>query len=368
MARAALLCLYLLLGVPSSLLAQVRELPDFTDLAEKQGPTVVNISTTQMRERRSGQGPNIEEDDPLYDFFRRFIPRPPGPGQPPRELESRSLGSGFIISADGFILTNAHVVDAADEITVRLTDKREFKARVIGADRRTDLAVIKIDATGLPAAGMGNSDSTRVGEWVLAIGNPMGEQFAFTVTAGIVSAKGRGQLGVSTFENFIQTDAAINLGNSGGALVNAEGKLVGLNSAIAGRQAGIEGIGFAIPVSTAKMVLESIVKTGSVTRGWIGVGLQPITPALAEAFKLGALEGVVINEVLRSGPADKAGVKLGDVLLEVEGQRVTDPQSVLNVVAALAPGSPAKLKIKRKDQDLELAVTVGRRPKAPARE
>src|SRR3989475_5782629 len=213
MARVLFICL--LLGLPSALVAQGRELPDFTELAERQGPTVVNISTTQVRERRaSPQIPNLEEDDPLYDFFRRFIPRPPGPGgQGPRDFESRSLGSGFIISTDGYVLTNAHVVDSADEITVRLNDKREFKARVIGADRRTDLALIKIDATGLPAVRMGDPNRLKVGEWVVAIGSPFG--FDSTVTAGIVSAKGR-SLPQENFVPFIQTDVAINPGNSGG--------------------------------------------------------------------------------------------------------------------------------------------------------
>ncbi len=223
MTRALLF--YLLLWTPSALLAQGRELPDFTELAERQGPTVVNISTTQARERRAGpQIPNIEEDDPLYDFFRRFVPRPPGPGQGPREFESRSLGSGFIISTDGYILTNAHVVDSADEVTVRLTDKRDFKARVIGADRRTDLALIKIEATGLPAVRMGDPNRLRVGEWVVAIGSPFG--FDNTVTAGIVSAKGR-SLPQENFVPFIQTDVAINPGNSGGPLFNMRGEVVG---------------------------------------------------------------------------------------------------------------------------------------------
>src|SRR5712691_2214924 len=237
MARVLFICL--LLGLPSVLVAQGRELPDFTELAERQGPTVVNISTTQVRERRaSPQIPNLEEDDPLYDFFRRFIPRPPGPGgQGPRDFESRSLGSGFIISTDGYVLTNAHVVDSADEITVRLTDKREFKARVIGADRRTDLALIKIDPNRL-----------KVGEWVVAIGSPFG--FDSTVTAGIVSAKGR-SLPQENFVPFIQTDVAINPGNSGGPLFNMRCEVVGINSQIYSRTGGFMGLSFAIPIDVA---------------------------------------------------------------------------------------------------------------------
>ena len=320
-------------------------------------PAVVNIFTS--KEVRTPRHPFFSDPQ-----FRRFF----GDGGGGDTQRVTSLGSGVIVSAEGYILTNHHVVDGADEIEVALADGKKLLAKVVGNDPETDLAVLKVQNESLPAIIFGTSEALRVGDVVLAIGNPFG--VGQTVTSGIVSALGRSGLGINVFENFIQTDAAINPGNSGGALVDARGSLVGINTAIYSRAPGGAslGIGFAIPVSTAKMVLESIVKTGSVTRGWIGVELQPITPALAESFKLEALEGVIINGVLRNGPADQGGAKPGDVLLEIEGRRVTDPQSVLNVVAALAPGSAAKLKVKRKGQDLELAITVGRRPKAPARE
>ena len=354
MARAALLCL--LLWVPSSLLAQGRELPDFTDLAEKQGPTVVNISTTQMRERRTGQGPNIEEDDPLYDFFRRFIPRPPGPGQSPRELESRSLGSGFIISADGYILTNAHVVDAADEITVRLTDKREFKARVIGADRRTDLALIKIEAGGLPAVRMGDPNRLKVGEWVVAIGSPFG--FDSTVTAGIVSAKGR-SLPQENFVPFIQTDVAINPGNSGGPLFNMRGEVVGINSQIYSRTGGFMGLSFAIPIDVAMDVQSQLRQSGRVSRGRIGVVIQEVSKELADSFGLSKPSGALVNAVEKGGPAEKAGVETGDIILRFDGKPVSSSSELPRIVGSTKPGSRASIEIWRKGVTREVTVTVG---------
>src|SRR5262249_42305740 len=264
----------------------------------------------------------------------------------------------------GYILTNQHVVEAADEIEVALPDGKKLLAKVVGADPETDLAVLRVEAKNLPAITFGSSDSLRVGDIVLAIGNPFG--VGQTVTSGIVSAVGR-SVGLSAFENFIQTDAAINPGNSGGALIDARGNLIGINTAIFSRTGGSIGIGFATPVSTAKTVLEQIIKSGSVTRGWIGVELQPVTPALAESFKLGTSEGAIINGVLSGGPADKGGAKPGDVLVAIEGRAVADPQSVLNLVTGLAPGTPARMKIKRKGQDVELAITVGRRPKPQVR-
>ena len=354
MARAVLLCL--LLWVPSSLLAQGRELPDFTDLAEKQGPTVVNISTTQMRERRSGQGPNIEEDDPLYDFFRRFIPRPPGPGQSPRELESRSLGSGFLISADGYILTNAHVVDAADEITVRLTDKREFKARIIGADRRTDLALIKIEAAGLPTVRMGDPNRLKVGEWVVAIGSPFG--FDSTVTAGIVSAKGR-SLPQENFVPFIQTDVAINPGNSGGPLFNMRGEVVGINSQIYSRTGGFMGLSFAIPIDVAMDVQSQLRQFGRVSRGRIGVVIQEVSKELADSFGLSKPTGALVNAVEKGGPAEKAGVETGDIILRFDGKPVSSSSELPRIVGNTKPGSRASIEIWRKGVTREVTVTVG---------
>jgi len=315
---------------------------------KKAMPSVVNISTS--KELR------LPRNSPLYEL-RRFL------GDDPQK--ATSLGSGVIVSASGYILTNNHVVEAADEIEVSLSDGKKLLATVVGSDPETDLAVLHVDATDLPATTFGSSESLRVGDIVLAIGNPFG--FGQTVTSGIVSALGRSGLGINVFENFIQTDAAINPGNSGGALVNASGNLVGINTAIFSRNGGSMGIGFATPVSIAKLVLEQIIKNGSVTRGWIGVELGPMTPALAESFSLGTSEGAIIKGVLNGGPADKAGVKPGDVLVAIEGKAILDPQSVLNVVTGIAPGSAAKVKVKRKGQDLELAVTVGRRPKPPAR-
>jgi S1-C subfamily serine protease len=257
------------------------------------------------------------------------------------------------------------VVEAADEIEVALADGKKLLAKVVGNDPETDLAVLRVSAENLPAITFGSSDALKVGDVVLAIGNPFG--VGQTVTGGIVSALGRTGLGINTFENFIQTDAPINPGNSGGALIDAGGNLVGINTAIFSRSGGSMGIGFAIPVSTAKMVLEQIVKAGGVTRGWIGVEVQEITPALAESFKLGGQRGALIAGVLRGGPADKAGVKPGDVLVEVQGTPVADPTAMLNLIAALPPGSTAKMKLKRQGQDVDATISVGRRPKPQPR-
>jgi len=318
-------------------------------------PSVVNIFTS--KEIRSPRHPLL--NDPI---FRRFF----GEQMPEDAQRASSLGSGVIVSSTGYVLTNHHVVEAADEIEVALHDGKKLLAKVVGNDPETDLAVLQVNAQNLPAITFGSSDALKVGDVVLAIGNPFG--VGQTVTAGIVSALGRTGLGINTFENFIQTDAAINPGNSGGALVDAGGNLVGINTAIfSSRLGGSMGIGFAIPVSTAKMVLEQIVKNGSVTRGWIGVEVQEITPPVAESFKLQTSRGALIAGVLRGGPADKAGVKPGDVLVEVEGRPVADPTSMLNLIAALAPGNTAKVKLKRAGKDLDASITVGRRPKPQAR-
>ncbi len=357
---ARVLLAWLLLGIPSVLFAQGRELPDFTELAERQGPTVVNISTTQARERRaSPQVPNLDEDDPLYDFFRRFIPRPPGSGPGPREFESRSLGSGFIISTDGYILTNAHVVDSADEITVRLTDKREFKARVIGADRRTDLALIKIEAAGLPAVRMGDPNRLRVGEWVVAIGSPFG--FDSTVTAGIVSAKGR-SLPQENFVPFIQTDVAINPGNSGGPLFNMRGEVVGINSQIYSRTGGFMGLSFAIPIDVAMDVQGQLRRFGKVSRGRIGVVIQQVSKELAESFGLPKPTGALVNAVEKGGPAEKAGVETGDIILRFGGKPVTSSSELPRMVGGTRPGARASIEVWRKGASRELTVTVGELP------
>ena len=326
----------------------------YYDAVQRATPSVVNIFTS--KEIRAPRHPLL--NDPI---FRRFF----GEQLPDEAQRASSLGSGVIVSASGYVLTNHHVVEAADEIEVALTDGKRLLAKVVGNDPETDLAVLRLDAENLPAISFGSSDALRVGDVVLAIGNPFG--VGQTVTSGIVSALGRTGLGISTFENFVQTDAAINPGNSGGALVDAAGNLIGINTAIFSRTDGLKGIGFAIPVSTAKMVLEQIVRSGSVTRGWIGVEVQEITPPVAESFKLAGTRGALIAGVLRGGPADKAGIKPGDVLLEVQGKPVADPAAMLNLIAALAPGSPATMKVKRQGQDVDASVTVGRRPKPQAR-
>jgi Do/DeqQ family serine protease len=329
--------------------------PDsYYDAVQRATPSVVNVFTSKAV--RTPRHPLF--DDPL---FRRFF----GDQLPDETQRATSLGSGVIISPSGYVITNNHVVEAADEIEVALPDGKTLLARVVGSDPETDLVVLRVDATQLPAIALGSSEKLHVGDIVLAIGNPFG--VGQTVTSGIVSALGRAGLGINTFENFIQTDAAINPGNSGGALVDAHGNLVGINTAIYSRSGGSMGIGFAIPVSTVRVVMEQIIKTGSVTRGWIGVEAQGITPPLAESFGLDSTLGAIIAGVLRGGPADKAGIKPGDVLVEVNGKPVADPQGMLNLIAALEPGSTARLKLRRRDKDVELNVTVGRRPKPQPR-
>jgi serine protease DegQ len=326
----------------------------YHEAVQRAAPSVVNIFTS--KEIRSPRHPLL--NDPL---FRRFFA-----DQLPDEAQrASSLGSGVIVSTSGYVLTNHHVVEAADEIEVALADGKKLLAKVVGNDPETDLAVLRVSAENLPAITFGSSDALKVGDVVLAIGNPFG--VGQTVTGGIVSALGRTGLGINTFENFIQTDAPINPGNSGGALIDAGGNLVGINTAIFSRSGGSMGIGFAIPVSSAKIVLEQIVRSGSVTRGWIGVEVQEITPALAESFKLGAQRGALIAGVLRGGPADKAGVKPGDVLVEVQDKPVADPTAMLNLIAALPPGAPAKMKLKRQGQDVEATINIGRRPKPQPR-
>jgi serine protease Do len=354
------LLLALSLWLPLMVYAQVRELPDFSELAERQGPAVVNISTTQMRERRAApQLPELDENDPLYDFFRRFIPRQPGPGQSPRQFESRSLGSGFVITADGYIMTNAHVVDAADEINVRLTDKREFKARVIGADKRTDIALIKIDASGLPAVRFGDPNRLRVGEWVVAIGSPFG--FDSTVTAGIVSAKGR-SLPQENFVPFIQTDVAINPGNSGGPLFNLRGEVVGINSQIYSRTGGFMGLSFAIPIDVAMDIQSQLRQFGRISRGRIGVVIQEVSKELAESFGLQKAVGALVNAVEKGGPAEKAGVESGDIILKFNGKPVESSGDLPRIVGGTRPGSKASMEVWRKGTTRDVSVTVGELP------
>lgn len=331
--------------------ARAAQLPDFTDLVEKQGPTVVNISTTQsVRSPSAPQVPNLPEDDPFYEFFRRFIPSPG-----PREFQSQSLGSGFVLSNDGYILTNAHVVDAADEITVKLNDKREFKAKVIGADRRTDIALLKIDASGLQAVRVGDPGRLKVGEWVVAIGSPFG--FENTVTAGIVSAKGR-SLPQENFVPFIQTDVAVNPGNSGGPLFNMRGEVVGINSQIYSRTGGFMGLSFAIPIDVANDIAQQLRSTGKVTRGRIGVVIQPITKELAESFGLSKPMGALVNSVEKGGPADKAGIESGDVILRFDGKSVGSSEDLPRIVGGTRPGSKATVQLWRNKAAREVQVTV----------
>ena len=334
--------------------AQGRELPDFTRLVEEQGAAVVNISTTQAARRAAvPRIPNMEDEEVL-EFFRRFIPRQqPGPGPRP---ESRSLGSGFIISADGYILTNAHVIDSADEINVKLTDKREFKAKVIGADKRTDVALIKIEAAGLPSVRMGDPTRLRVGEWVVAIGSPFG--FESTVTAGIVSAKGR-SLPQENFVPFIQTDVAINPGNSGGPLFNMRGEVVGVNSQIYSRTGGFMGLSFAIPIDVALDIQKQLRDRGRVSRGRIGVVIQEVNKDLALSFGLDRPRGALVNSVEKGSPADKAGIEATDIITRFDGKPVESSSDLPRIVGATRPGASAQVEVWRKGAARTLSLSVG---------
>jgi serine protease DegQ len=310
---------------------------------------VVNILTSKA----------LRQNHPLLrdPFFRKFFG-----DRVPREEQVASLGSGVIVSPDGYILTNNHVVEAADEIDVVLADGRKAPAKVVGTDPETDLAVIRIAEKNLPVIVLGHAEQARVGDVVLAIGNPFG--VGQTVTMGIISAVGRNNLHINQFENFIQTDAAINFGNSGGALIDTNGNLIGINSAIYSQTGGSVGIGFAIPVTTAKSVMEAIIKTGHVVRGWIGIESQDITPELADSFGLARKSGAIIAGVVRNGPADRAGIRPGDILLTVQGKPVSDTSQMLALIAQLAPGEKAQLTVMRKNREATLDVMVGKRPRA----
>jgi len=344
--------LLVFLSLPLQVMAQ---LPDFTDLVEKQGATVVNISTTQSaRPQAAPQAPQLREDDPFYEFFRRFIPNPG-----PREFQNNSLGSGFIISTDGFVLTNAHVVESAEEITVKLNDKREFKAKVIGSDKRTDIALLKIEATGLPAVKFGDANKLKVGEWVIAIGSPFG--FENTVTAGIVSAKGR-SLPQENFVPFIQTDAAVNPGNSGGPLFNMRGEVIGINSQIYSRTGGFMGLSFAIPIDVANDIATQLKATGKITRGRIGVVIQPVTKELAESFGLPKSAGALVSSVEKGSPAEKAGIEAGDVILKFDGKAVASSEDLPRLVGATKPGTKAPVQLMRNKVTKDVSVVVGEMP------
>jgi len=337
-------------SVPASSHGQAGGPNSFRDAAQKAAPTVVSVVTSNSAAR------NPRRNDP---WFRYFFGEQEGQPQ-------SGVGSGVIVSPEGYVLTNNHVVDHMDDIEVMLTDGRKATAKVIGTDPDTDLAVLKIDLDRLPSITFGNSDSLQVGDAVLAIGNPFG--VGQTVTAGIVSALGRNQLGINTFENFIQTDAAINPGNSGGALVDVSGNLIGINSAIYSRSGGNMGIGFAIPVSTARQVMESLIRDGQVTRGWIGVEPRDLTPEMADTFSLPVKEGVLITGVLHNGPAAQGGIKPGDVVVQVGGSAVANTSQLLNAVAALKPGDAAPVRVQRGGEVLSLSVVVAKRPKSPVQQ
>ena len=314
--------------------------------AKRAAPAVVSISIKQAVTK------NPHQNDPWFRFFY---------GDREDDDPQGGLGSGVIVSPEGYILTNFHVIEGAQEIEVTLSDSRKATAKLIGADPDTDLAILRIQLDRLPVIALGNSDSLQVGDRVLAIGNPFG--VGQTVTSGIVSALGRNQLGINTFENFIQTDAAINPGNSGGALVDVQGNLLGINTAIYSRSGGNMGIGFAIPVSTARQVLEGIVKDGQVTRGWLGVEPTEITPEMAETFGLKQTQGVIITGVLQDGPAAKAGIKPGDVLLRVAGKDIQNVGELLTHIASLPPGQQVKVELARLNAAMTLDVTPAQRPK-----
>ncbi len=329
-------------------------LGSFSNAAKKAMPAVVNIFTS----KKAGVNPHQKFlDDPA---FRQFF------GDQLDELDSESppessLGSGVIVSPQGLILTNNHVIATADEIEVALPDGRKMSAKIVGTDPDTDLALIKVAAENLPAITFSSSDQLNVGDVVLAIGNPFG--VGQTVTQGIVSALGRSHLGINIYENFIQTDASINPGNSGGALIDTEGNLVGINSAIYSRSGGSMGIGFAIPTTLARQVMEQIVSQGNVTRGWIGIEAQDITPELAESFRLKQAQGALIAGVVRNSPADKAGLRAGDILMAIEGKAIIDSGSMLNLIAALKPDQKATVQISRSAKVLNIQILIGKRPK-----
>ena len=342
--------------------AQVRALPDFTDLVDQVGPSVVNIRTMEKVKSRSQQG--MPGDEEFLEFFRRFgIPAPNIPGHPrqaPRqnrpqqeEEQPRGVGSGFVLTADGFIMTNAHVVDGADEVLVTLTDKREFKAKIIGADKRTDVAVVKIEATGLPAVKVGDVGKLRVGEWVMAIGSPFGLES--TVTAGIVSAK---QRDTGEYLPFIQTDVAINPGNSGGPLINMRGEVVGINSQIYSRSGGFMGISFAIPMDEAVRVSEQLRSSGRVSRGRIGVQIDQVSKEVAESIGLGKASGALVRGVETGSPAEKAGIEAGDIITKFDGKAIDKSSDLPRIVGSTKPGNKSTVTVFRRGATKELSITI----------
>ncbi len=345
----------------SSIPTQARDLPDFTELVEQQGAAVVNISTTQVIKGRRGVQPfPFGDDEDAQELLRRFFPGqiPNHPGVP-QEFKNRSLGSGFVVSAEGHILTNAHVVASADEVLVKLSDKREFKAKVLGADKRTDVALIKIEAHNLQVAKLGDSTKIKVGEWVVAIGSPFG--FENTVTAGIVSATGR-SLTHENYVPFIQTDVAINPGNSGGPLFNMKGEVIGINSQIYSRSGGSMGLSFAIPIDLAMDIQKQLREKGKVSRGRLGIGIQEVNKELAESFKLSKLQGALVASVEKGTAADKAGIKIGDIILKFDGKNVGESSDLPRMVGSTRPGTKVVVQVWRNGGNMDLAVTVGAIP------
>ena len=327
-------------------------LPNFASIAESQGAAVVNISVTGTV--KTAGIPGMDPSDPMFEFFRRFQPN-----LPQTETPMRGLGSGFIVKPDGVILTNAHVVDKADEVTVRLTDKREFKAKVIGVDKLTDVAVLKIDGKDLPTVKVGSTKNSKVGDWVVAIGSPFG--FDNTVTAGIISAKSRA-LPDEGYVPFLQTDVAINPGNSGGPLFNLNGEVIGINSQIYSRSGGYQGLSFAIPIDVAMNIEKQLVEKGKVSRGRLGIGVQSVSQDLAASFGLSAPNGALVTSVEPKGPADKAGLEPGDVILKFNGQAINLSSDLPPMVAAISPGSTVKVEIWRKKQMKTLSMRVAEMP------
>ncbi len=339
--------------------AQARALPDFTDLVEQVGPSVVNIRTSEKVKAAAAGG----VDEQMLEFFRRFgIPVPPNMPRAPRadrnqpqpdEDQPRGVGSGFILTADGFVMTNAHVVEGADEVIVTLTDKREFKARIIGSDKRSDVAVVKIEATGLPAVKIGDINRLKVGEWVMAIGSPFGLEN--TVTAGIVSAK---QRDTGDYLPFIQTDVAINPGNSGGPLINMRGEVVGINSQIYSRSGGFQGISFAIPIDEAARVSDQLRSTGKVTRGRIGVQIEQVSKEVAESIGLGKPQGALVRGVESGAPAEKAGVEAGDIIIRFDGKQIEKSSDLPRIVGNVKPGTRAVVTVFRRGASKDLSVVI----------
>lgn len=346
---------------PLSLMAAA--LPEFTTLVEKAGPAVVNISTRQTANLpampKSHPLPDLPEDSPLQDFFRRFFGEQGEDMMPDDDIQSKSLGSGFIISNDGYVMTNAHVVEGADEIIVRTTDRREFVATVVGADKRSDIALIKLDANTLPTVKIGSAKDLKVGEWVLAIGSPFG--FDHSATAGIVSAKGR-SLPTENYVPFIQTDVAINPGNSGGPLFNLEGEVVGVNSQIYSRTGGFMGLSFAIPIDVAMDVAEQLKRTGKVTRGWLGVLIQDVTRDLAETFRMPQPVGALVAQVVPEGPAAAAGLQPGDVILDFNGIPILESSALPPMVGVHPVGQPAKVTVLRRGETRVIELKIGELP------